>query len=401
MQTTEPLNILYLGYWPSGDALTEAVIYPKLETLSKIYRISKIVFCSIERNNSVPADIHIPKVVLASFHSIQKGNVYLTKIGDFFKLPNFLYDLISSHKLNLTICNSTLAGALGFKIWKKTDIPFIVECFEPHAAYMLESNIWHAWDPRYVTLRYYENRQKAKAAFLLPVSNHYTTKLIKEGVDPKKILTLPNGIDVDNFKLNESDRIMMRTQLDIRDDEFVGIYAGKFGGIYHYEHAFDLFVCAFKCIKNFKLIILSSTDHVEIKQNLVKRGIDVKKVFIGFVRRTQVPQYLSAADFAFAPIKPSPSRIYCCPIKNGEYWSNGLPVFMEDGIGDDSDIIKTEGGGVIYHSREIEKGFLQLSKILDAGRKDLSEKIVRLAYKYRNVELNKLVFEKIIERVVI
>lgn len=58
-----------------------------------------------------------------------------------------------------------------------------------------------------------------------------------------------------------------------------------------------------------------------------------------------MPDYLSAADFASGLHRSKP---YVSPIKIGEYWASGLPVFLTHGVGDDSEIVATEGDGAVF-----------------------------------------------------
>jgi hypothetical protein len=100
-----------------------------------------------------------------------------------------------------------------------------------------------------------------------------------------------------------------------------------------------------------------------------------------------VKDYLSAADFAFATIKSTPIRLYCCPVKNGEYWASGLPILLEDGIGDDSDIIKSEGGGIILNKARAIDSFKKMKDYLLVGREKLAMQIQPIAISYRRLDL--------------
>ena len=135
----------------------------------------------------------------------------------------------------------------------------------------------------------------------------------------------------------------------------------------------------------------------EQNSNLKKQGIDLTRVFIDSVPHAEVANYLSASDFAFATIKPTPTRLYCCPVKNGEYWANGIPILLEDGIGDDSDIIKNEGGGVIFDHHNPIDGFDRLSTMMKVGRPQLANKIYLIAERHRREELMKEAYQMIIQ----
>ena len=61
---------------------------------------------------------------------------------------------------------------------------------------------------------------------------------------------------------------------------------------------------------------------------------------------SEVPDYLSVSDFAFATINPSPCRLFCSAIKIGGYWASGLLELVTPGVGDDLAITEAEGGVV-------------------------------------------------------
>lgn len=392
------MNILYVGYWPAADTLTQAVILPRLQLLSEQQEVEKIVFCSIERGSMTNLNKDVPKTKWIAFQSKNKGNVLLTKFSDFTELPPFLIEIIQVEKIDLVIANSPLAGGACYLALRKIKIKLIVECFEPHAESMLESGVWRRWDLRYWILRYLETNLKKHAWRLITVSHHYTKKLASEGVSDCKIITMPNCLRIENFRFQQDKRNEMRNSLAISDNQIVGVYVGKFGGIYYDKEAYKLFASAFHFFgERFRLIILTGHTVSEVSNNLKKQNVDLTRVFISSVPHSQVANYLSASDFAFATIKPTPTRLYCCPVKNGEYWANGLPVLLEGGIGDDSDILKKEGGGVILNHQMPNASFNELQHRMGEGRSFLANKIHAIAEKHRSDKLMKEVYEKVFQ----
>lgn len=393
------MNVLYLGYWPATDPLTAAVITPRLKILSSLNEVNQVVFCSFERGQSSIDIEGVPNVQYIKFHSHSKQNIFLTKYVDFTEWPDFIKNLVNEYKINLIIANSPLAGGAAFLVWRTTRVPFIVECFEPHADYMVESGVWSRWDPRFWILKYFEKMQKRHAWMLQTVTQNYKRKLLTEGVSVQKIFTMPNTFQPQIFRFNERARVVKRAELKFSEEALVGVYVGKFGGIYYEQEAFDLFAKTFNFFgSHFRMIILSQQDSKFILLNLASRGINPLHVFVGSALHSEVPNYLSAADFAFATIKPSPCRIYCCPVKNGEYWANGLPIFLEDGIGEDSEIIKNDGGGIIFEINNPIVGFRKLASLLRTERSQLANSISLIAYRYRGEELITERYKEIVKK---
>jgi hypothetical protein len=383
------MKLLFISYWGIDEGLSEATVIPHLKILAGFKHVEKVIFCSIERTGSQTRFSENPKVIHVPLISKNLGNIFLTKAGDFVLFPRRLESLCREHQIDLMICRSSLAGALGYRVFKRTGIPYVVESFEPHAEYMMESRTWNKFGYRAWIQQRLERLQKETASFLLPVSSHYTQRLIQEGVNQSRIMTLPCCISVDEFAFNEASRSQKRNELKIRGTDIVGIYAGKYGDIYYTDEAYDLYKEAFNFFQEkFRLILLTGENQESLRQELSKRDIPLDRVWIGKIAHAEVPLFLSAADFAFSTVRPSPSRIYCSPIKNGEYWANGLPILLEPGIGEDSDIVTKEGGGVILHRAEPQKGFQSLlDNYISKGRQAVAQEIEPVGRRHRGMDL--------------
>jgi hypothetical protein len=395
----EKNRILYLGYWGINDVLTASSVLPSLRYLASMEQIETILFCSIERSRHSKSKASLPeKVQHVPLQSPGSGTL-LSKVYDFTIFPQIVRKVVQKHRINTIICRSSLAGGIVLRVAERLGIPVIVESFEPHADYMVDSGIWGRNDVRTFLSRRMENRLKRKATFLLPVSQNYKSQLLKEGVDPERIRVLPCVIDEVAFDFSAEARSKQRSEWGW-DDPIIGIYVGKFGGIYHDKEAFAQFSEAFQFFgKRFALIILSQQPGVnELMKTCIGPGVDLDRIRILSVPHEMVPSLLSAADFAFSSIKPGPSRRFCSAIKHGEYWANGLPVIMEEGIGDDSEIIKVSGSGVVLPASGTDRykqAFRKISKMLEQGRMALYPGIRSLATRYRSEAMIKTIYDEV------
>jgi len=363
-----------------------ATVIPHLKILAGFEAVEKIIFCSIERTRKKPK-VEIPKVKHVHLVSRSIGNVFVTKSIDLIQFPRQAIKLCNVHKIDMIICRSSPAGVIGHIVSRQLRIPYIVESFEPHADYMLEARVWMRYDPRFLLQKYFESKQKQASDFLLPVSHQYKAKLLEEGIPEAKIVVVPCCVALEQFAYHAEKRSKIRVALNISNDAVVGIYAGKFGGIYFDKEAFQIFHEAFLFFGDkFRLILLTDASNEFVQKRCAEMNLPLEKVVATLVPHNVVPSYLSAADFAFSTIKPSPSRIYCSPIKNAEYWANGLPVLLCSGIGDDSEIIETEGGGVLIDMMNISASLEEMKKLIERGRKRNADEISLLARKHRDIE---------------
>lgn len=388
------MNLLYLSYWGINDGLTHSTIFPHLKILNNFENIASITFCTVEREGK-KVDYTGPKSDKIHFHPLYSKNIkpaILNKILDFIDMPNTLADICRQQKIDKILARCAPAGALAWKVFEKTQIPFVVESFEPHSDYMLESGVWSSTNPKYLFERHWEKKQKETAAALITVAHNYKHQLLKEGVAPDKIFTIPCCVDMDHFNYSSFARTETRLRLGITDYMKTAIYVGKFGGIYYEEEAFSIIKAAFDFFgDSFFMIILSPQNKQEIFDALEKKGVPITRVFIDCVPHQEIPNFLSASDFAFSLAKPTKSKKYLSPIKNGEYWSVGLPIFMTEEIGDDSDIVKAnEFSGYIFKPdfSDLNKGFEHIQKIFSSDSKDIIVKKNRaIAAEYRNFSI--------------
>lgn len=398
------MNILYLGYWSIEESLTASTIFPNLERLSSYRAINKIVFSTIERDKSY-VKYNGPERKKINFHPLYSLNLHfdlITKIFDFILFPIKLKRLCKTYKIDKIIARGSAAGALVFKVSKILNIPLVVESFEPHADYMEESGIWSKDSLKYWFQKKWENEIKKDADFLAVVSNNYAEQLGKEGVSQEKIFVVPCCVDLENFKFSDDKRLALRRNLEINENQMVGVYVGKFGGTYYDEESFEIFYHTFDFFnKNLFIIILTPHDKEDVKNRLLLKGLPESNFFIDKVPHHEVPAYLSAADFAFSTVRPSPSKKFCSAVKNGEYWANGLPILTSDGIGDDTSIIRNEKkGGAIFDlsKNNLLEALEDLNKLLhNSSREELNVSICGLAEKYRNFKSAHVFYDKIFE----
>ncbi|MBG15855.1 MAG: glycosyl transferase family 1 [Crocinitomicaceae bacterium] len=394
------MNVLYLTFWGINEGIAQSTVIPHIKILSEFNSVKKIHLSSIERDKKNIKNISDQKINHTPLISKRFNSSLLELINDFIVFPLKLRKICNDNKVNFIIVRGVCAGSIAWILHKLTNIPFYVESFEPHADYMLESKMWSKLSLKFFFQKFFEKKLKKDASIIMPVSNNYKKKLVFEGIDEKKIDVIPCCVDLIKFKRNPSMRKSKRKELKIPENAIVGVYAGKFGGIYYDDKAFSIFK---KCQKifddNFFLIILSPENKTSIINRLKKHDFPIKSSFINLVPHSKIPNYLSAADFAFSLQKPSPSKKYLSPIKNGEYWASGLPILITEGVGDDSDIIKfNKTSGVNLDYSNFDESLNKMKLILKTYTKEtIIENNFKIASDERNFETTYKCYKKIIQ----
>lgn len=393
-------NVLYLGYWNLDDPLTQSTIFPNLEILSNFKNIDSIHFLNTQREE--PSKVHQSqlKQIGVSYKALYSLNIkfnLLNKINDFYLFPREISKYCINNNIDFIISRGAPAGVLAYKSTRNLRIPFIVESFEPHADYMRFSGTWKVYDPRYIFQKKWEKQVKLKAQNLLTVSQNYKEQLIAQGVNRNKIEVVPCVVNHDLFFPDKKIKIEMREKLKLPKESTVGVYAGKFGNLYHDLDAFKLFKEAYESLNDFYLLLLSNENDEFINSRLKEFKIPNNRLIKRYVKHNEMPEYLNTADFAFATIKDIKVSKFQSPVKIGEYWACGLPILLSGGVGDESGFIESEKGGILIHNYELST----LKEVINRLKVILNSTITsmhyhKLALKYRNFDQIKTTYKKVL-----
>lgn len=214
----------------------------------------------------------------------------------------------------------------------------------------------------------------------------------------------PVSVPINAFKYDKTIRNSLRVALGIPSDSLVGIYVGKFGGIYLDNEAILLFKSFFNTIASFNLIVLTPQDNAELYSTFKKSSLPIDRIYIKKVAHSDVPSYLSASDFAMSLQKFTPSNAFLNPIKIGEYWANGLPVLITKGVGDDEQIVSVNNIGIVYDvandtPTQVAVALNSFMNSFDRNDQIQRDNIVAIAEKHRSFEINKKVYDELINSI--
>lgn len=390
------MNLLYISYWGHEEGITQGAVLPYLSILSSFDEVTSIIWCSVEREAFTNTKVSLPnKVKHIPFISKPKGPTLLKKLEDFTAFPKQVTSIINQYQIDKVIARSSMAAAFALLSKKKT--PLIIESFEPHADYMRDAGEWSKVSYKNSIQRYFEKRAKKEAQTLITVSNNYKKKLAEEGVIESKLELIPCCVSSKKFKFVQSDRSLKRSLLKLNEDAYVGVYVGKFGGIYYDESAFNLFFKIAQSQPQFHLLLLTPSNKRIIEEKLTTAGLKKHQFSVLSVKHEEVPKYLSASDFAIDLHQHTAHSFAFSPIKNGEYLMNGLPILLPPSIGDDSEIVLNKKAGAIFNildDKSIEKALDCLKNIL--SEPDYRERIQNLGIRYRSFDLAKIVYRKVL-----
>jgi glycosyltransferase involved in cell wall biosynthesis len=403
-------NILTLTYWSYKDPLIQNYTLPSLRIIRKLISSDSQIYLVTFENSFYEMN---KKELEEETKNLKKEGIILVS----FKYSNFglsallnaiycvlkLSVLITVKKINYIHCFCTPAGSIGYFLSIITDKPLVLDTYEPHAESMVENGTWEKNSIAFRILFKMEKLQTQRAMAAIALSSGFKEyALQKYDLIPKKFYVKPSCIDLDIFKKHSEEKISrIKTQLNLQD-KIIGLYVGKLGGIYLTKEIFDLFKAASDLWGDkFTAIVISRTSKEEIELLSQQSQVSSDKIISisDFISLHELINYMSIADFAVNAVKPVPSKRYCSPIKDGEYWAMGLPIIIPPGISDDSDIIRENNIGSVITSFS-EEGYQEAIKKIDAlikntDKKILHDKIRKIAEDHRSYKRAETIYQEI------
>lgn len=357
-------NILVVTYWSLNDALVQTYTLPYLRIIREVTELNTLIHLVTLENDPKPK-----KELEKGIVNIQLQYDPFSKraIWNWIKKIKHLRKYAARNKIEVIHTWCTPAGAIGYLVAKKLNLPLILDSYEPHAESMVENGTWQKGGLAFKILFGLERKQSryAKTAIgLVSEMENYARK--KYNAEFMNFFVKPACVETAAYEIDET-KEQIRAELGI-GNEVVCVYAGKFGGIYLSEEVIE-FLCACESYWNndFKALILTNEPISKINELCTKVGYNPENLITTFVPHNEIPRYLKAADFAINPVKPVPTKRYCTSIKDTEYWASGLPLVITPNIADDSELVQKEKIGIVVSTfqKEVEKdAFSELNTMI-------------------------------------
>ena len=394
----KPRHILVITYWAYADALVQTYTLPYVRMILRALPSgSQVHLVTLEKPGAQPVQAAEAGVV---HHPFPYRSFGMGGVGMVLGLSWRLSRLVQRYRIDTVHAWCTPAGMIGHIVSVLTGRPLVIDSYEPHAEAMVENGTWKRAGIAYRLLFLFERLQTRRAKVLIAATEGMRDySLAKYGPTSARWFTKPACVDTDRFSGRDIKRPEKLRSLGL-EGRIVGLYAGKLGGIYLEQEVFDLFRAARDQWGDaFRVLLLTPHPMAELEPLMAKAGLDKAIFTVMSVPHKEVPALMGLADFAVTPVKPVPTKRYCTPVKDGEYWALGLPVIITEGISDDSDIIRQHGIGSVLESLDrkgYEKAVTEVAALLaGSSRQELYERVRPVALRYRGFDRAERIYQAI------
>ncbi|MHC5111964.1 MAG: glycosyltransferase family 4 protein [Planctomycetota bacterium] len=269
----------------------------------------------------------LPRELRALHHNVSGADPIVERLADW--RPTAIVERLS------------LYGSLGLDLAERLEVPLVLEVNAP----LVQEAQAHRGLQMVDLATSLEDRVLHGADAITTVSEGLASHLESRGVDRRKIVVVPNGVD-------EGWLALPREDADVRDR--LGL-AGKtvigFAGSLKAWHGVDVLIRAFARQQevddgSLRLLIVGTGPEENALIKLTELlGLSQSVVFAGAVRHEDMPRYLGLMDVAVAPFRTAPT-FYFSPIKLFEYMGMGCCV-VASALGQIADVITDGRNGLL------------------------------------------------------
>jgi glycosyltransferase involved in cell wall biosynthesis len=175
------------------------------------------------------------------------------------------------------------------------------------------------------------------------------------------VKVIPTCADLQRFSPGPKDA-ELAARLGIAGAPVIGC-VGTMGNWYMRDEMIDCLAVFARSWPELRILIVTRDDHRALKVDLERVGIRSARLAIASTGFDEMPRYIRLFDAGLFFIKPSFSKRASAATKLAEFLGCGVPVLINDGVGDSGTIVRDGGAGVVLAALNARTYDAALAKI--------------------------------------
>ena len=391
-------NILFISYDGMTDPLGQSQVIPYLAGLTKFGYHFTILSCEkpekyILHKKEIESLLERFSITWVPIKYHKEPAVFST-IYDVYHLKKKARKLHSKEKFDMVHTRAGIPALVGLWLKKKYGISFLNDVREFYSDSRVEGRIWNT-DKFFYKKIYLFFKQREKDEIHLSDGivclTHAAENIIKKWPEYNKEIPLwviPCSVDMSLFdpeKIDNSQKIKLKNELKIEDEDFIFCYLGSIGSWYLTDEMMQFFKIISDKIPNTKFLFISPAEHKTIIATANKFGLKENKLIIKKANRNEVPALLSLCRYSVFFIKPCYSKKSSSPTKHGEIMAMGIPVITNSGVGDVAEIVEKYHSGIVLKELK-DREFKSSAELICEGNNFDQNEIRKGAKEFYNLD---------------
>lgn len=350
-------RVLYISYNGMLDPLGQSQVIPYLKALSRAG--IKFTLLSFERDHAFTSAGVAQCSELRQELAENKIDWHWLRYHKRPSLPATGYDvwagtrfaagLVKSAGIEMVHARSHIPATIALRLKQRFGVKMIFDVRGLMAEEYVDAGHWRKDSVPYRITKALEGRALNAADGVVTLTEKIWPIISQwESLRDREVAheVVPCCANLDLFNFSPADRSSRREELGLKD-RFVIVYSGSIDGWYLTESMADFFVTMKRQKPGAHFLWLTPTRHERVHDLMKARGLGDSDYTVLASASPDVPSYLSASDAGLAFIKPCFSKLASSPTKYAEYLGCGLPLIINQGVGDSDVLITEEKTGVL------------------------------------------------------
>jgi glycosyltransferase involved in cell wall biosynthesis len=325
------MRVLYVSYNGLGEPLGRSQVLPYVRGLADAGHAFTIVSFEKERSATTLAPADVQALLPAGTRWIplryhQRPTVPATA----FDVVHGALRAFGGERPDLVHARGTVSALVAWSAARRHGAPWLFDVRGLLAQEYVDGGRWPAGGLLARTTQAFERRLLRSADGLVFLTRRGAEAMAGDAAG-RPLAVIPCAVDLDRFRFRAEARARVRAEL-VLGRETLAVYSGSLGSWYLPDRMLEFVAASRDEIPDLHLLVL--TPQREIAERSAETLGLAKRVRVRSVSPTEVPDYLSAADFGISFIAPSPSKVASSPTKLAEYLACGLPAVLNAGVGD-------------------------------------------------------------------
>ncbi|MCS6944248.1 MAG: glycosyltransferase, exosortase A system-associated [Sutterellaceae bacterium] len=275
-------------------------------------------------------------------------------------------ELVRAHRPDILHAHSPVLNALpALRVGRRHGIPVVYEvraCWEDAA---VDHGTTREGSLRYRATRALETWVARWADALTVICDGLRQEFVSRGIPPQKITVVPNGVDVDGFRVIETADEALRHALGLDGKTVLGFL----GSFYAYE-GLDLLLKAFAQIaareENLRMVLVGGGPQEQALRGEAHRlGVSDRVVFAGRVPQAEISRYYSVVDVLVYPRRRMRLTELVTPLKPLEAMAQGKMLLASD-VGGHRELVRDGDTGFLCVADCVDELVAGLQRVLRA-----------------------------------
>jgi glycosyltransferase involved in cell wall biosynthesis len=168
------------------------------------------------------------------------------------------------------------------------------------------------------------------------------------------VVVIPTCVDLQRFTDRPKDPTLV-SELGLAGADVIGC-VGTMSGWYMRSEMLQFLALVVRASTRVRVLIVTREDHAELRRDCETAGIPPDRLIIRRARFADMPRMISLFDAGVFFIRPSMSKRGSAATKLAEFLACGVPVIINDGVGDSGEIVAQRGVGLVLPTLD-EGGF--------------------------------------------